>query len=58
MNVMRFTVESKAFLESSHFDGHACRKLFNQSLMNNNLSSLYKIWPLVQATIFKEQWCK
>ena len=40
------------------FDGNACRKVFNRSLRDKNLNSMYKIWPLVQATIFKEKWSK
>ena len=57
-NVMCEKVCSMPFLESSHFDGHACRKVFNRSLRNNDLSLMYKVWPLIRATVFKVKWSK
>ena len=56
--LIRDTISSSEYLNSSFFDGHHCRIEINRSLDLSDINSLYKLWPTVQMTLFKNKWGK
>ena len=50
------TVTSKAFIESSVFEGKKAANLIHKHLQQENISEMSKLWPLVQITTFSNEW--
>ena len=55
-HLIQETVGSRAFIESSIFDGKEAAKLISQALEKENINELSKLWPLVQITTFSNEW--
>ena len=50
------TIASKCFAESNVFDGKNAKKLVLKSIAENNTRKLAELWPLVQITLFANEW--
>ena len=50
------TVASKAFMESSVFEGKKAANLIHKYLEQKNISELSTLWPLIQITVFSNEW--